>query len=206
MSGPALEGTGRGGASGAGGRDEAGGSAPDLSPAELRILLDGMSQVLERAFDRLDDQTRALDKLAAGVTEVNATLARQAKASTSANAGADPQRLAQATAQATTAAVRETIAPLLHKIVDAMEGLGGTKALLRQRLRAFESEEAIYGRWRLYPVTLVAGIPLLLVAVLALTVPRAVAQTPLTCEVTGGTWYEASAEYPAACMFSAERR
>ncbi len=197
MSGPASGGTGRGGASGAGGRDNGSSSAPDLSPAELRVLLDGMSQVLERAFDRLDDQTRALDRVAAAMAEVNATLARQAKAE-----AADPQRVAHATA----AAVRETIAPLLHKIVDAMEQLNGTKALLRQRMRAFESEEAIYGRWRLYPVTLVAGIPLLLAAVLALAVPRAVAQTSLTCRATGGEWWNETESYPAACLFSAERR
>ncbi len=43
------------------------------------------------------------------------------------------------------------------------------------------------GCWRVQPWAVVAGIPLALVIFLALTFPRAVAQTPLTCHATGGT-------------------
>ena len=188
MTGRTSGGTGQGnGAGQVGGRR--GDDSGSLSDGELRGILDAMSQVMEKAFDRLDDQTRALDKLTVAIESL------QAKPDS-----ADPQRVAQVTAQG----VRDTLLPHLVKIVSAMEELNGGKALLRERLRAMDREEARHGRWRFHPAAVVVGIPLALVLLLALAVPRAVAQTAVTCRATGGTWYEASERYPAACLFSKE--
>lgn len=163
-------------------------SSPDPHPPEVAMAddkalhetLDLLSQVVASISDRLDRQSETLDRLAA------------------AQAAASPDRVAGATALA----VREALGPHLLKIVSVMEDLGGGKALLRERLRAMDREEARQGRWRTHPAALVVGIPLALILLLALAVPRAVAQTSVTCRATGGTWYEASERYPAACLFS----
>lgn len=146
----------------------------------LHETLDLLSQVAASISDRLDKQSGTFDRLEA------------------AQAAASPDRVAGATARA----VREALGPDLLKIVSVLEELGGGKALLRERLRTMDREEARQGRWRTHPTAVIVGIPLVLVLLLALAVPRAVAQTPLTCRATGGTWYEASERYPAACLFS----
>lgn len=156
---------------------------PDDKASRETLAL--LAQLVASISDRLDGQAAALDRLAEAQEQARAHLA-----------AVSPDRLSAATAKA----VRDGLAPTLHGLVDAMEGLGGTKALLRQRLRAFEAEEAIWGRWRLYPLTLVAGIPLALVTVLVLTVPRAAAQTPLICRIAGGEWLVATDTLPAACI------
>jgi hypothetical protein len=54
-----------------------------------------------------------------------------------------------------------------------------------------------------------SAAPLLLralITVLVLAVPRAAAHTPLTCHAAGGEWLRPTETYPAACMFSANRR
>ena len=161
---------------------------PSSLDAELRETLDLLSQVVASISDRLDRQGEVLDRLA--------------KAQEQAQAAASPDRVALTTAQA----VRDTLLPSLTKLVGLLEELGGGKALLRERLRAMDREEARQGRWRNHPWAVVLGIPLALVLLLSLAVPRAVAQAPLTCRATGGTWYAATDRYPAACMFPAEGR
>ena len=148
----------------------------------LHETLDLLSQVVASISARLDRQSETLDRLAA------------------AQAAASPDRVAGATAPA----VREAVGPHLLKIVSVLEELGGGKAFLRERLRAMDREEARQGHWRTHPAIVVVGIPLALVLMLALAMPRAVAQTPLTCRATGGTWYDASETYPAACLFAAD--
>jgi hypothetical protein len=170
------------------------GSGRGLPEPELRAILDGMAQVMEQAFDRLDDQTRALHKLTAAVEALGAKLDD--------GAGADPDRVAGATARA----VSQTLVPELHKIVDTMEGLTGGKALLRERWRAFDREEARQGRWRFQPLAVSLGIPLALGLLLAAFMPSAVAQTPLTCRGAGGWWWVATERYPAVCVFEAHGR
>ena len=147
---------------------------------DLRETLDLLSQVVASLSDRLDTQAQTLDRLVP------------------AQADASPDHVALATAQA----VRETVLPSMVRLVDVLEGLGGGKALLRERLRAMDREEARHGRWRVHPVAVIAGIPLVLVLLLAAAVPRAVAQTSLTCRATGGTWWEATERHSAACLFS----
>lgn len=163
---------------------------PPASPdADLRDTLDLLSQVVADISDRLDKQGHTLQAIGSTVT----TLAqRKTEAHTS-------DRVADATARA----VGKTLVPSLHKIVDAMEELNGTKAVLRDRWRIVDREEARLGRWKVEPWSVVLGIPLALLLLLALTVPRAVAQTPLTCRATGGTWWDATDAYPATCLFSA---
>lgn len=157
-------------------------SAPS-SEVDLTETLDLLSQVVASISDRLDKQSETLDRLAA------------------AQATAPPDQVALANAHA----VREALVPYLVKIVNVMEEMGGTKVLLRERLRAMDREEARQGRWRTHPAALIVGVPLALVLLLALAVPRAVAQTPLTCRATGGTWSEATAAYPTACLFATQR-
>ena len=73
-------------------------------------------------------------------------------------------------------------------------------------MSACDREEARQGRWRVQPWAVVLGIPLALVTVLVLAVPRAAAQTPLTCRTAGGEWLGPTETYPAAFMFSANRK
>lgn len=164
---------------------------------DLHETLDLLGTLLTEVSRRVESQGAALDRLA---TAVEAQKARPG-----ASAGAPPVDLGRV-AQVTREAVREALNPTTARLVDILETLTGTKALLRERMRAMDREQARQGRWRYQPWAVVVGLPLLLVTVLALTVPRAVAQTPLTCRATGGTWYDASAEYQAACMFLAEGR
>ncbi len=168
-----------------------GGSGRDLPDAELRETLDLLGQLVANMSDRLDRQAAALDRLA----EAQGQMQAQA-------AAFPPDHVAPAAA----AAIRDALVPHLHKIVDVMQELNGGKALLRERWRAFDREEARQGRWRFQPWSVVLGIPLALVLVLALAVPRAVAQTPLTCRAFGGDWWGATQNYPAACYFWTDRR
>lgn len=161
---------------------------PSSLDADLRETLDLLSQVVASISDRLDRQGEVLDRLA--------------NAQEQAQAAASPDHAARITTQA----VHDTILPSLTKLVGLLEELGGGKALLRERLRAMDREEARQGRWRTHPWAVVLGIPLALVLFLALAVPRAVAQTPLTCRATGGTWYAATETYRAACVFPADPR
>jgi hypothetical protein len=87
-----------------------------------------------------------------------------------------------------------------------MDGLTGGKALLRERWRAFDREEARQGRWRFEPWAVSLGIPLALGLLLAAVMPSAVAQTPLTCRGAGGWWWVATERYPAVCVFEARGR
>ena len=164
----------------------------------LHETLDLLGTLLAEVSRRVEVQGATLDRLAV------AGEAQKAKPTTSSSAPApvDLGRLAQVTREA----VREALNPTTARLVDILETLTGTKALLRERMRAIDRDEARQGRWRYQPWAVVVGLPLLLVTVLALTVPRAVAQTPLTCRATGGTWYDASEEYQAACMFLAKGR
>lgn len=157
---------------------------PSSSDADLQATLDLLSQVVANISDRLDTQTATLDRLA----------------KTQAQPAPSPDRLAAATAQA----VRDDLGPRLTEILDAMEVLNGGKALLNERWRAFDREEARQGRWRVQPWAVVLGIPLALVLLLALAIPRAVSQTPVTCRATGGTWWDATERYPAVCLFAAD--
>lgn len=155
---------------------------------ELPETLDLIAKLVASVSDRLDKQGEALDRLAKGQAQTQAA--------------ASPDRVAAATA----AAVRNTLVPELHKIVDTMDGLTGGKALLRERWRAFDREEARQGRWRFQPWAVVVGIPLALVVVLALLVPRAAAHASLTCRATGGTWSPATEHFLSGCTYSADKR
>ena len=160
-------------------------SIPDR---ELPETLELIAKLVASVSDRLDKQGEALDRLA--------------KTQAQTQAAASPDRVAAATA----AAVRDTLVPELHKIVDTMDGLTGGKALLRERWRAFDAEEARQGRWRFQPWAVVLGIPLALVVVLALLVPRAAAYASLTCRATGGTWSAATEHFLSGCTYSADKR
>ncbi|TNC45267.1 hypothetical protein FHG66_20160 [Rubellimicrobium rubrum] len=166
-------------------------ASPTSPDADLRDTLDLLSQVVADISDRLDKQGHALQAIGNTVT----TLATREPGT-----APTPDRMADATARA----VGKSLLPSLHKIVDAMEELNGTKAVLRDRWRIVDREEARLGRWKVEPWSVVLGIPLALLLLLALTVPRAVAQTPLTCRATGGTWWDESENYPAACSFNAD--
>lgn len=155
---------------------------------ELPETLDLIAKLVASVSTRLDKQGEALAGLA--------------KAQAQAHEKIEPDRIAAATARS----IRETLVPELSKIVDTMDGLTGGKALLRQRWRAFDEEEARQGRWRFQPWAVVLGIPLALVTVLVLAVPRAAAQTLLTCRVAGGEWLVPTDTLPAACTFEAHGR
>ncbi|TNC60783.1 hypothetical protein [Rubellimicrobium roseum] len=155
---------------------------------ELPETLDLIAKLVASVSDRLDKQGEALDRLA--------------KAQAQTQAAASPDRVAAATARS----VRDTLVPELHKIVDTMDGLTGGKALLRERWRAFDAEEARQGRWRFQPWAVVVGIPLALVVVLALLVPRAAAYASFTCRATGGTWSPATEHFLSGCTYSADKR
>lgn len=165
---------------------------------DLHETLDLLGTLLAEVSRRVETQGAALDRLAAAVE------AQKAKPGASAGAASpvDLGRLAQVTKEA----VRDALNPTTARLVDILETLTGTKALLRERMRAIDREQARQGRWRYQPWAVVVGLPLLLVTVLALTVPRAVAQTPLTCRATGGEWWNETESYPAACLFAAEQR
>lgn len=176
----------------------------DLTDAELRAILDGMGRVMEKVLNRLDDETRALHRLTAAVEALGSKKA-DGPARPAPVATIDYGRVARATDEA----VRGALGPTLAKLVDALEAMTGAKALrassLKERLRALNRQEGRQAPWRVLPWAVVVGIPLVLVTVLALLVPRAAAQTSLTCEATGGTWYEATERTIAACMFPASQ-
>lgn len=88
-------------------------SIPDR---ELPETLDLIAKLVASVSTRLDTHGEALDRLT--------------KAQAQAQAAASPDRVAQATATA----VQGALVPHLHKIVDVMQELNGTKAILRERL------------------------------------------------------------------------
>ena len=159
-----------------------------INDPEVPETLELIAKLVASLSKRVDDQTAALAKLAAAQAQ--------------ADARTDPDTLVRATAEAT----RRALIPELHKIVDTMEGLTGGKALLRERWRAFDREEARQGRWRFQPWAVVLGIPLGLGLLLAAFMPSAVAQTPLTCRAAGGLWWVQTERHPAACLFEAQGR
>ncbi len=171
-----------------------------MTPADTqaRETLDLLCQLVANLSDRLDAQATALDRLA------------QAQEA----ALASPGHVADATSRATAQAVHEVFLPDMRKLVDVMENLTGKKEVLQERLRAIrrhdkmKREEAGQGRWRSRPVALavIVGIPLLLVTVLALTVPRAAAHASLTCRASGGIWSPATERFLSGCTYSADRR
>ncbi len=89
-------------------------ASPASPDADLRDTLDLLSQVVASLSDRLDMQTATLDRLAKGQLQ--------------AHAATSPDRVAVATAQAVTGA----LGPRLTEIMDTMEELNGTKAVLRE--------------------------------------------------------------------------
>lgn len=155
------------------------------SDRELPETLDLIARLVASISDRLDAQGEALAKLTQAQAQAHDRI--------------EPNRIAAATARD----IRETLVPELHRIVGAMEDLNGTKALLRQRLRAASREESRASWWRRhvpFAATLAGAYALVLVFGLAL--PRLLAERDLTCWAIGGTWWEATERYPAACMFS----
>jgi len=161
---------------------------PASSDADLHATLDLLSQVVANISDRLDRQSATLDRLAKAQGQVQPPIS--------------PDRVAAATAQV----VRDDLGPRLTEILDAMEVLNGGKALLNERWRAFDREEARHGRWKVQPWAVVAGIPLALVLLLALAVPRAAAHASFTCRATGGTWSPATEHFLSGCTYSADKR
>ena len=159
-----------------------------LPDRELPETLDLVATLVASVADRLDKQGEALDGLVEAQGQAHERI--------------DPDRVAAATARA----VSQALVPELHKIVDTMDGLTGGKALLRERWRAFDREEARLGRWRFQPWAVSLGIPLALGLLLAAFMPSAVAQTPLTCRAAGGWWWVATERYPAVCVFEAHGR
>lgn len=162
---------------------------------DLHETLDLLGTLLAEVSRRVETQGAALDRLTAAVE------AQKAKP----GASAPPVDLGRV-AQVTEEAVRNALRPSLMKLLSILETLTGTKALLRERMRAIDREQAHHGRWRYQPWAVVVGIPLLLVLVLALTVPRAAAYASLTCRATGGTWSPATEHFLSGCTYSADQR
>lgn len=157
------------------------------SDRELPQTLDLIARLVASVSDRLDAQGEAIGQVA--------------KAQAQAKGGAGD---ADTQARITAEAVRRVLTPELHKIVEAMEELNGTKALLRERWRVVDREEARLGRWLFQPLAITLGVPLGLGLLLAAFMPSAVSQTELTCRAAGGLWWVATERYPAACTFQAK--
>jgi hypothetical protein len=155
---------------------------------EVPEILDLIAKLVASVSTRLDTHGEAL--------------AHVAKAQAEAKEGGDPDYVARATAEA----VRRVLVPEVNKIVEALNELNGTKAVLRARWRIVDQEEARLGRWLFQPLAVSLGIPLALGLLLAAFMPSAVAQTPLTCRGAGGLWLVATERYPAACRFEAHGR
>ena len=170
------------------------------SDRELPETLDLIARLVASVSDRLDRQAEALDYLMQAQDRFHAQA--QAAQATQARMQVEPDRVALVTAQS----VHRTLGPELDRIRDTMAGLTGGKALLRERWRVFDAEEARQGRWRFQPWAVVLGIPLALGLLLAVLMPGAVAQTPFTCRAVGGEWWDHSERYSAACLFEAYGR
>ncbi len=178
-------------------------SIPDRNVPETLELI---AKLLASVSERVDNQTEALNELTDALGELATAeagaLERIVATQERTQVAADPDRVARATAHS----VSQALVPELHKIVDTMDELTGGKALLRERWRAFDREEARQGRWRFEPWAVSLGIPLALGLLLAAFMPSAVAQTPLTCRGAGGWWWVATERYPAVCVFEAHGR
>ncbi len=178
-------------------------SIPDRNVPETLELI---AKLLASVSERVDKQTEALDELTGALGELATAeagaLERIVATQERTQAAADPDRTAALAARS----VSQALVPELHKIVDTMDGLTGGKALLRERWRAFDREEARQGRWRFEPWAVSLGIPLALGLLLAAVMPSAVAQTPLTCRAAGGLWLTQTERDPAACMLNARGR
>lgn len=160
------------------------------SEEEMLKTLQELSTAMTNISDRMNEQAKDL-----------ATLKRT-KAQAQPQDPVDPDHVARLAAHA----VHQSLAPEIAKIVDAMRELNGTKAMLRERWRVVDREEARLGRWLFLPLTVTVGVPLVLAIVLAVTIPRAVAYTPFTCRMTGGTWYEPSERLLSACSYTSDER
>lgn len=126
---------------------------PGMSDPEIRETLDLLSKVLANVSDRVDAQGEVLLELA--------------------KAKPNPELMATAAERA----LKTSLEPLMHQLVDTLENLLGSKAKLRQRLRDMRREEWALSRWRArMPLWLLLGGTLLVVIVLAFGAPRLLAR------------------------------
>lgn len=156
---------------------------PDMSDTELRETLDLLSKVLANVSDRLDAQGEVLLELA--------------------RARPDPELMAKAGEKA----VRGSLEPLMHQLVETLENLLGNKAKLRQRLRDMRREEWAVSRWRSQlPLWLLLGGTLVVVLVLAFGAPRLLAGNATTCWLMGGHWVDGSRGWIGCAIWNPSAR
>ena len=144
--------------------------------SELRETLDLLGEVLTNVSDRVDAQGALLLELA--------------------KARPDPELMAIAAEKA----VKTSLEPLMHQLVNTLENLTGDQAKLRQRLRDIRQEQRAQSRWRPYlPLGAWLGCGLLVALLLAFGAPRLLASSDRGCWLIGGQWIQGS-DWRQACV------
>lgn len=152
-----------------------------LPDAELRETLDLLAKVLASVSDRLDAQGEVLQYLV--------------------EAQPSPELMATASEKA----VKGSLEPLMHQLLDVLADLTGSKAKLRQRLRIIQGEECALSRWsRLVLSPFFLPVLLVLALTLAFGAPRLLAGSDVTCWLIGGQWMQGNGGQEACVVWRQE--
>jgi hypothetical protein len=157
------------------------------SDAQLRETLDLLAELVASVSDRVDDQTKALDRM-------SKTAAEARQAAFAAKAQTDPKAYGDLVGQAVAGRIAEPLDDI-ERLSNALRQtalqvdrtLQKASAGQDQRLYAIHEREQKVDRFWDRTRWVAIGLPIF-VAVLLMIVPRFVALHPIGCTILGGNW------------------
>ena len=174
-------------------------SFPSLSDDELRETLELLSTVMASVSDRVDDQTKALDR-------INKTATEARQAAFAAKAQTDPERYGALVGQTIDGHLSETLQRLEYATnhldrgtKQTAEVLGQARQDQRDTLRSISNREERLRDWQARWPWFALGAVVLALA-MSVALPRFLASYPSTCALIGGVWTSTTTGTDA-CVF-----
>ena len=174
-------------------------SFPSLSDDELRETLELLSTVMASVSDRVDDQTKALDR-------INKTATEARQAAFAAKAQTDPERYGALVGQTIDGHLSETLQRLEYATnhldrgtKQTAEVLGQARQDQRDTLRSISNREERLRDWQARWPWFALGTVVLALA-MSVALPRFMASHPSTCAIIGGVWTSTTTGTDA-CVF-----
>lgn len=179
-------------------------SDPSASPAlltdeDLRETLDLLATAVASISDRVDDQTRVLDR-------VNKTATEARSAAFAAQKQTDPQQYGELVGETVNGRINETLTRIYQMATDLLHASNHTQQVLREAdedrsdtMRELWEREQKLDRFKSRLPWFGLGT-LVLALVLTVTLPRFLASYPSTCAVLGATWSTTTTGVDA-CVF-----
>lgn len=172
---------------------------PALSDDELRETLELLSTVLASVSDRVDDQTKALDR-------INKTATEARQAAFAAKAQTDPAHYGELVGKAIDGQINDNLVRMGRMAVDLGQQTNITRNVLKQAeedkwdvINDIRARERKADRLKRSLPWLGLGA-VILVLVLSVALPRFMASYPATCAVIGGVWTSTTTG-TNACVF-----